>query len=894
MATRTDSARLRELFDQALDLRPEERGAFLDRACGEDRALRGELAALLAHDQGSFAAALDEASALVAPPESALPAPGELLAGRYEILRELGRGGMGVVFEAEQKEPRRRVALKCLNPATFGADLAARFRREGEALARLRHPGIAQVFEAFVVEEPRPQPFLALELVEGVPLDELATKLDLRARLELCAAVCDALAHAHARGVVHRDLKPANILVECGVENPRAKILDFGLARLVDASESEVLTRDHSLMGTLAYLAPELLEHGSADADARSDVWSMGVILYQVLSGRLPLPIEGLSFARATRVVLEQEPSRLEQVAPALRGDVAIVVHHALEKEPARRYAGAAELRDDLRRILAGEPILARAPSSLYRARLFVRRHRALVAGALATLLALCGGLIAALVLAERARDERARAERRADELRELVASLVLELEPALAELPGATTARELVLRTGLRFAEGLATEVGNDAALASEVAHALAVLAKVQSGPGPNHLGDYAGGARTLERALEVNARARALQPADARFLVQRIGLLLQRSAALRASGDAAGGSAALALAIREAEALDAQASSPDVHRVRAYASSHRARALADRGEWAAAREALEPLESSLRAELARREDLFERHELSALLRHRAFWSLQSGELEIAEAEFGASVEEAQRAFEVASARKDREVPVAVRGALAEALQGRATFYLERRSDPAHAQPDLERARELLLPLVEADAADRALARVLALVHLGLARVYELGQRPDLALAEIEAFRVDADRRCVAAPGELEAERDALVARQIEGRLLTRLQRDADSDRVLAEALERARAALARQPDAALAADDLVVTLSGVADVHLKRSERAGVDPEVQVEEWDAAARWFAEQEQLVRELDGRGLLAPARGHLLEKLPQWIGRLEAAVAGRR
>jgi hypothetical protein len=894
LATRTDSARLRELFDQALDLAPEERGAFLDRTCGEDPALRAELASLLAHDQGSFAAALEDASALVAPLASALPAPGELLAGRYKVLRELGRGGMGVVFEAEQQEPRRRVALKCLNPATFGADLAARFRREGEALARLRHPGIAQVFEAFVVEEPRPQPFLALELVEGVPLDELASKLSVRARIELCIAICDALAHAHARGVVHRDLKPANILVEGGIENPRAKILDFGLARLVDARESEALTRDHSLMGTLAYLAPELLEHGSADADARSDVWSMGVVLFQILSGRLPLPIEGLSFARATRVVLEQEPQRLELIAPALRGDLAIVVHHALEKEPSRRYADAAALRDDLRRVLAGEPVLARAPSALYRARLFVRRHRALVAGALATLLALSGGLIAALVLAERARDERARAERRADELRQLVASLVLELEPALAELPGATAARELVLRTGLRFAEGLAADAGNDAALASEVAHALAVLAKVQSGPGPNHLGDFAGGARTLERALEMNARARAQQPADPRFLLQRIGLLLQRSAAVRAAGDAAGGAELLALAIREAERFDASDASPEVRRARAYAGAHRARALADRGEWAAAREALEPLASRLRAELAQREDLFERHELSALLRHRAFWSLQLGELELAEADFGAAVEEAQRAFEFASARKDREVPVAVRGALAEALHGRATFYLERRSDPARALPDLERARELLQPLVDADGADRALARVLALVRLGLARVYELGQRPDAALAEIEAFRADADRRCRAAPGELDAERDALVARQIEGRLLTRLQRDAASDRVLAEALERARAAFAKQPDAALAADDLVLTLGGVADARLKRSERVGIAPEVQVEEWLAAARWFAEQERLVRELEARGLLAPARRHLLEKLPQWIERLEAAAAARR
>lgn len=887
-----DHGRLRELFDRALDLEGPEREAFLDRECAADLQLRRELEDLLVHDGGSLAAALEDAGAAAAAGGAALPQPGARIAGRYAVLREIGRGGMGVVFEAEQLEPRRGVALKCLNPATFGEGLVERFRREGEALARLRHPGIAQVYEAFVVEGEPPQPFLALELVEGLPLDEFAHGLDLRARLALLADVCDALAHAHARGVVHRDLKPANILVEGPSEAPRPKILDFGLARVADARDAEELTRATSLLGTLAYLAPELLEHGSADADPRSDVWSMGVVLYQVLSGRLPLPLEGLSWARATRLVLEREPVRLEEAAPALRGDVATIVHTALARSPARRYADAAALRDDLRRFLAHEPIAAREPSALYRAARFARRHRALVAGFATALLALSAGLVAALAFGLDARDARARAERRAEDLRALVSSLVLELEPELAAVPGATAVRRSFVATGLRFAEGLAAEAGEDADLLGEIAHSYAVLARVQAGPGANHLGDHAGAARSIERALELNERALALRPGHGELERQRIGLWWQRAAALRGLGDLHGAEDAVQRAERVVERLDPADSTPEVRRVRATRSSLEARAKAEVGDLEGARASVEPLLALLREQLAVREDALDRIELSTLLRHRGFWSLQAGELERAQEDFDASVAEAERAWSLESIRTGGSPPILCAGALAEALQGRGVFALERRNDAVRGREDLERARTLLEPLVALDARDLALARVLALVELGLSRAHELEGRLGEALDVIRSFRGGAERRLAAAPGQIEAAREMLTARQIEGRLLNRLERDEECDSVVAEALAQARALVERHPDRALLADDLLVTQSLAADVELKRSERPQLSDAERAERWRAAAGRFRNQLEFVRELDVGGRLAPSRRYLIEKLPVWIERLESA-AGR-
>ncbi len=300
--------------------------------------------------------------------------------GRYRILRRHGEGGMGIVYEAEQDNPRRTVALKVIRSELVSPELVKRFKNEAQILARLQHPGIAQVYEAGMSEDGRP--FFAMELIRGMPLDEYARSrgLDQPARLELLAKVCDAVQHAHDKAVVHRDLKPGNILVE---ESGQPKVLDFGVAHVTaaDVLATSSQTRTGQLLGTLNYMSPEQLSAHPSGLDGRSDVYTLGVILFELLANRLPYHLDQLPVHEVARVIEQEEPSRLGSIDKVYRGDVEIIVAKALEKDKTRRYASAGDLASDIRRFLRGEPILARPASALYQIRKFTRRHRALVAG---------------------------------------------------------------------------------------------------------------------------------------------------------------------------------------------------------------------------------------------------------------------------------------------------------------------------------------------------------------------------------------------------------------------------------------------------------------------------------------------------------------------------------
>jgi WD40 repeat protein/predicted Ser/Thr protein kinase len=416
-------ARLWALFDQAADLPPQEQCALLDAACRDDAPLRAEVERLLTDDarlraDGGASAFLDSplsrlATLAIRAPRAAVTAALPLRIGRYRILRLLGEGGMGVVYEAEQDNPRRPVALKVIRPGLLAPTLLKRFAQEAQILGRLHHPGIAQIYEAGVAEDG--QPFFALEFIHGLPLDEYARRhsLDPAARLDLLARVCDAVQHAHEQGVIHRDLKPANILVD---ESGQPKVLDFGVARAsaADVLSSTEQTRTGQLLGTLSYMSPEQVAADPATLDARSDVYTLGVMLYELLAGRLPYPVEHLPLPEAARVIREQEPARLGVLEPQLRGDVETIVAKALEKEPGRRYASAAELAADLRRHLRNEPIQARPASALYQLGKFARRNKTLVGGVAAVMLALIAGLIGTTLFAMREARQRDQAEHNA------------------------------------------------------------------------------------------------------------------------------------------------------------------------------------------------------------------------------------------------------------------------------------------------------------------------------------------------------------------------------------------------------------------------------------------------------------------------------------------------
>jgi eukaryotic-like serine/threonine-protein kinase len=452
------------LFHLALEKPAAERAAFLDRACGGDTTLRQRLdALLLAHaNPGSFL----QGPAVKAMADSDLPdtvrpglGPGRLCegpgsrVGPYRLLQQIGEGGMGVVFLAEQAEPvRRQVALKVVKPGMDSAQVIARFEAERQALALMDHPHIAKVFDAGTTDSGRP--YFVMELVRGAPVTEFCDgrRLTPRQRLELFVPVCQAVQHAHQKGIIHRDLKPSNVLVALHDGRPVPKVIDFGVAKATGRklTERTLFTEVGAVVGTLEYMSPEQAELGQLDIDTRSDIYSLGVLLYDLLTGTTPLErkrLQGAALLEALRLIREEDPPRpsarlnstaelpaiavnrgLEprKLAGVVRGELDWIAMRCLEKDRERRYETAGALAQDVARYLADEPVQACPPGLSYRLRKFARRHRrALVTAALlaAALLAALGAVAGSLGWAARDRAGRQAAlEREADRALEEVA----------------------------------------------------------------------------------------------------------------------------------------------------------------------------------------------------------------------------------------------------------------------------------------------------------------------------------------------------------------------------------------------------------------------------------------------------------------------------------------
>ena len=494
---------VKEILAALLEAPEDERPALLEKLCGGDIGMRATVESLLAVETRAGEILNTQQS-----PGATLRAPDALPSqiGPYSVLRELGRGGMGVVYLAERAdgEFRKQAAIKLITSGLRDPDLERRFRRERQILATLEHPGIARLLDGGTTAEG--QPYFVMEYVEGVPLPAWCGEHNagIEERLRLFLGVCDAVEYAHQRLIVHRDLKPGNILVAA---DGTPKLLDFGLARAIDSSAGEDLTLTGAALMTPAYASPEQVR-GEPYA-ASSDVYSLGVILYELLAGRRPYDVKSSSVLEIAQAICEREPLPLSG-HPRLRGDLENIVAKALAKDPNQRYPSVAGFAEDIRRHLDGRPVRARAATARYRFGKWLRRHRITAPAAAVAVLLIIGFAAAAWWQARSA-------ERRFQQVRSLAGSVMFELHDAISTLPGSTAARELLVKRAMEYLESLAREAGNRPDLQRDAALGYARVAEVQGYLGESSLGKVPQATANFERAEAILARLTASSPRDA-----------------------------------------------------------------------------------------------------------------------------------------------------------------------------------------------------------------------------------------------------------------------------------------------------------------------------------------------------------------------------------------
>jgi non-specific serine/threonine protein kinase/serine/threonine-protein kinase len=511
---------LEELFHAMLELPPDRRAAALAAACGDDVELRAEVERLLRADDQASAFVGDAAAGIQRVAATVLPESGHI--GPYRIVRELGRGGMGTVFLGERDDAQftMRAAIKLIKRGMDSDAVLQRFRHERQILAGLEHPNIGRLLDGGTSSEGLP--YFVMEYVDGLPVDEYcrAHKLSIDERLQIFLQICAAVTYAHQHLVVHRDIKPSNILVTA---DRVPKLLDFGIARLVEAADDApaVVTAFAAQAMTPQYASPEQLR--GERVTTVSDVYALGVLLFELLAGERPYDVTGKSADEVRDIVANAEaatPSTVaarrgdQATAARLRGDLDAIVLTAMRRDPAERYGSAALLAEDVRRHLTARPVVARGDSLTYRATRFVRRRKLGVAAAAAVLLSLVGGVVATSWQARVARVERARAERRFADVRRLSTSFLFDFHDAIATLPGSTPARLLVVSKALEYLDSLATEAGDDRELQKELAAAYDRVGDVQGNPGAANLGDIDGAIKSYRKAEEIRRSLAANAP--------------------------------------------------------------------------------------------------------------------------------------------------------------------------------------------------------------------------------------------------------------------------------------------------------------------------------------------------------------------------------------------
>ena len=567
-----------EALDQALRLAPSDRPTFLAELAAKDPDLNQEVESLLAsHHDADVDFLKTPVPRLLLVAETVEP-PGTLLGRRlgvYQIVERIGEGGMGEVYRAFRADDqyRKQVAIKVVRQGHDSGFVINRFRNERQILASLDHPNIARLLDGGTTNDG--VPYFVMELIEGEPIDQYCERHELATaeRLKLFVSVCAAVQYAHQRLIVHRDLKPGNILVTA---DGTPKLLDFGIAKILDADQAlgqlqPTLTVFRVL--TPGYASPEQIK-GEAITTA-ADVYSLGVILYELLTGRSPYRGTTRTSQDLARAVCELEPERPStavrktggessaarsqeasvaglphipdaKLAKRLTGDLDNIVLMALRKEPLRRYASVEQFAEDVRRHLQNQPVIARKDTAHYRASKFVARHKAgvVAAGAIAIVL-----LVALVVTfreariaqrqAELARQERARAERRFNDVRKLANSLMFEVHDSIQDLPGATKARKLLVSRALEYLDSLSQEAGGDPSLQRELAAAYDKVGDVLGYSGQANLGDFTGAAQSYVKALAIREALAAANPDDQKIQGELVDEYFRAAGVLQNNGN-------------------------------------------------------------------------------------------------------------------------------------------------------------------------------------------------------------------------------------------------------------------------------------------------------------------------------------------------------------------
>ena len=557
---------IKDLFNSALERQPAERSQFLREACRGDDALRAEVESLISsHDQGSTF--IEKPAAELA---SDAVQEGQRI-GSYQVIREIGSGGMAVVYLAVRADDqyRKRVAIKVVKKGADLDEIPRRFRNERQTLAALDHANIVRLLDGGGTDDG--VPYLVMDYVEGTPITEYCDshRLSIDERLELFRTVCGAVHYAHQNLVIHRDLKPGNILVTAdGIP----KLLDFGIAKLLNpefSAQTLLVTQADLRLMTPEYASPEQVR--GQPITTATDVYSLGVLLYELLTGYRPYRLKDQSLHEIERAICEVEPEkpstvvthgseisspdgttqtgltpelvsqtregRPEKLRRRLLGDLDNVVLMALRKEPQRRYSSVEQFSQDIRRHLEGLPVTARPATFRYRASKFMHRHTAGVSAAAAVLLILLGGIAVTAREARIARVEKARADRRFNDVRHLANSFLFEFHDAITDLPGSTAARQLVVKRALEYLEDLAREPGADQGLQLELAMAYQRVGDVQGNPNISNLGDSPGALESYRKALAIRQAVVAADSkntqaqSDLGVTYERIGDILRRT---------------------------------------------------------------------------------------------------------------------------------------------------------------------------------------------------------------------------------------------------------------------------------------------------------------------------------------------------------------------------